>query len=164
HDPEEDLRRRLVVYRRYRDAGRQLGDWLTAGTVLFRREPAVATAAAQAASLTGVRPVSRPLDAQLLADALSSSAHRVPVPSPPPEMVGRVVTLEERAAIIRGALRRAPRLVLQELLHDVTDRLVVAVTFLALLELAKGRELSIEQAEPWGPIEVRARRQDADGR
>ena len=46
---------------------------------------------------------------------------------------------------------------LQELLHDVTDRIVVAVTFLALLELAKGREVTIEQAEPWGPIRVTPR-------
>ena len=44
---------------------------------------------------------------------------------------------------------------LQELLRDVTDRVVIAVTFLALLELAKGREVVIEQAEPWGPITVK---------
>ena len=56
--------------------------------------------------------------------------------------------------MIRSALRRAPQIVLQELLHDVTDRIVVAVTFLALLELAKGREVTIEQDEPWGPITV----------
>jgi chromatin segregation and condensation protein Rec8/ScpA/Scc1 (kleisin family) len=69
--------------------------------------------------------------------------------------VPRTVTLEERAAIIRSALRRAPQVVLQELLRGVRDRVVVAVTFLAMLELVKGRELIIEQAEPWGPIVCR---------
>jgi chromatin segregation and condensation protein Rec8/ScpA/Scc1 (kleisin family) len=56
--------------------------------------------------------------------------------------------------VIRSALRSVPQFVLQDLLRDVTDRIVVAVTFLALLELAKGREVSIEQDEPWGPIKV----------
>jgi chromatin segregation and condensation protein Rec8/ScpA/Scc1 (kleisin family) len=37
----------------------------------------------------------------------------------------------------------------------VRDRVVVAVTFLAMLELSKRREITIEQAEPWGPIIAR---------
>ena len=44
---------------------------------------------------------------------------------------------------------------LQELLRGVRDRVVVAVTFLALLELMKRREMVVEQAEPWGPITAR---------
>ena len=70
------------------------------------------------------------------------------------------MTLEDRAAVIRQCLREAPQIVLQDLLRDVTDRVVVAVTFLALLEMAKGREVVIEQHEPWGPIHVRGGRDD----
>ena len=44
---------------------------------------------------------------------------------------------------------------LQELLRGVRDRVVVAVTFLAMLELMKRREIVVEQQEPWGPIVVR---------
>ncbi len=69
-----------------------------------------------------------------------------------------MVTLAERAAIIRAALRRTPMVVLQELLHDVRDRVVVAVTFMAMLELVKSRELVVEQSEPWGPIVCRVAR------
>jgi hypothetical protein len=32
---------------------------------------------------------------------------------------------------------------------------VLAVTFLAMLELMKRREIVVEQAEPWGPIVAR---------
>ncbi len=46
---------------------------------------------------------------------------------------------------------------LQDLLAGITDRVVVAITFLAMLELVKGRELLVEQAEPWGPISIRRR-------
>ena len=68
----------------------------------------------------------------------------------PPEIVARTITLTERAAIIRDALRDAPTVVLQDLLQGVRDRVVVAVTFLAMLELMKRREIVVEQAEPWG--------------
>ncbi len=34
--------------------------------------------------------------------------------------------------------------------------MVVVVTFLAMLELVKRREIVVEQAEPWGPIVARA--------
>ncbi len=156
-DPEEELRRRLVEYRMFRDAGRQLSELLGTGASLFHRESTVALAAGKANARPDDEP---PLDPQTLADALMASVRLVPPTPPPAEMVARTITLDERAAVIRTALRNAPRIVLQELLHDVTDRVVVAVTFLALLELAKGREVTIEQTEPWGPIGVRPLRDD----
>jgi chromatin segregation and condensation protein Rec8/ScpA/Scc1 (kleisin family) len=66
------------------------------------------------------------------------------------------MTIAERAAVIRAALRMADTVVLQELLRGVRDRIVVAITFLAMLELMKRREIVVEQAEPWGPIVARA--------
>ncbi len=160
-DPEEELRRRLIEYRLYRDAGRALAQRLSLGVALFHREQGVAVAAGRA----GARPeLSAKLDPQLLADALAASVHLVPPAPPPAETLARTVTMEERAAVIRTALLIAPKLVLQELLRDVHDRIVIAVTFLALLELAKGREVTIEQSEPWGPINVRTRAGSANGR
>lgn len=150
-DPEEELRRRLLLYRRYRDAGRQLDARRLEGLALFRREAATAAAAGLAGAAAPIGPA---LPVALLVEALRASARLVPQPPPPAETMRRVVTLEERAAVIRQALSGAPSLVLQELLRDVRDRVVVAVTFLALLELVKGGEMSVVQREPWGPIEV----------
>ena len=48
------------------------------------------------------------------------------------------------------------------LLADVHDKVVIAVTFMAVLEMVKGHELTVEQAEPWGPILCR-RAQPAGG-
>jgi len=69
--------------------------------------------------------------------------------------VPRSVTLAQRASIIRLALRGAPAVVLQDLLRGVHDRVVVAVTFLAMLELMKRREIVVEQVESFGPITAR---------
>lgn len=159
-DPEEELRRRLIEYRMYRDAGRALADRVSAGFGLFHREADAAAAAGRA----GARPeTTARLDPQILAHALAASVRLVPPPPPPPETVAPSVTLEERAQVIRSALRSAHHLVLQELLRDVSDRIVIAVTFLALLELAKDREVTIEQNQPWGPISVRQRVAAANG-
>ena len=79
----------------------------------------------------------------------------VPPPPPPPEAMPRTVSIAQRAELIRAALRGADRIVLQELLAGVRDRIVVVVTFLAMLELMKRREIVVEQEAPWGPIVAR---------
>ena len=152
-DPEAELRARLLLYRAYRDAGQRLADGAIERIGLFRREPG----AAHAAGLAGARPVDAPpIDPMRLADAVSGLAAITLPPMAPPEVMERTVTLTERAGIIRAALRGAPTVVLQDLLAGVRDRVVIAVTFLAMLELMKRREIVVEQAEPWGPIVARA--------
>ena len=152
-DPEAELRARLIVYRAHRDAGLRLAEEAIRRVGIFRREPRVAKAAA----LAGARPVDVfPLDPAQLARALDRLAAIAPPPEPPPEIMARIITLAERASIIRVALRGAPAIVLQELLAGVRDRVVMAVTFLAMLELMKRREIVVEQAVPWGPIVARA--------
>jgi segregation and condensation protein A len=151
-DPEAALRARLLLYKAYRDAGATLQATALERMGLFRREPA----AAQAAAIAGARaPDAPPLPAAALVQVLDGLVRIFVPPEPPPETVARTVTLAQRAAIIRAALRGAPSVVLQELLAGVHDRVVVAVTFLAMLELMKRREIVVEQADPFGPIVAR---------
>ena len=151
-DPEAELRARLLLYRAHRDAGRRLQDEAILRVGLFRREPAVARAAGHAGAHP---PEGPPLDPAELIGALDRLARIAPPPEPVTEAVIRTITLGERAAIIRAALQGAGTIVLQELLAGVRDRVVVAVTFLAMLELMKRREIVVTQAEPWGPIVAR---------
>lgn len=152
-DPEAELRARLILYRAHRDAGLRLAEEAIRRIGLFRREPATA----HAAGLAGARPADAPtLDPLRLVRALDRLARIAPPPEPPVEVMTRMITLAERAEIIRAALRDAPTFVLQDLLADVRDRVVIAITFLAMLELMKRREIVVEQAVPWGPIVARA--------
>ena len=151
-DPEAALRARLLAYKAYRDAADRLQARALAGWLLARREPSVAVAAARAGA---IEPLPPRLDPELLARALDRLAVVAPPVVPPPESFPRSITLEERAALITAALADAGPLVLQDLLAGVRDRVVVAVTFLAMLELVKRREVVVEQDEPWGPIIVR---------
>ncbi|MDQ3129057.1 MAG: segregation/condensation protein A [Chloroflexota bacterium] len=152
-DPEAELRARLLLYRAHRDAGRRMYDTALVRVGLFRREPTAAAAAGTAGARLDAEP---PLDPAVLIRALDRLARIAPPPVLPPEAVARTITLTERAAIIRAAIRGHGTFVLQELLEGVRDRVVVAITFLAMLELMKRREIVVSQAEPWGPIVARA--------
>ena len=152
-DPEAELRARLLLYRAFRDAGAALQDDAIERVGLFRREPGAALASGLAGATTA--PPGPSADPVLLVRALESLVHVLPDPEPPPEVVPRTITLTQRAAIIRLALKGASSVVLQALLQGVSDRVVLAVTFLAMLELMKRREVVVEQAEPFGPITAR---------
>jgi len=152
-DPEAELRARLILYRAHRDAGRLLAERALVLVGLFRREPGVA----RAAGLAGARPAeAAPVDPARLASALAHLAAIAPPPELPSEIVPRTITLAERAEVIRSALHGVSSIVLQELLVGVRDRVVIAVTFLAMLELMKRHEIVVEQERPWGPIRARA--------
>ena len=152
-DPEAELRARLLLYRAFRDAGVALQVGAIERLGLFRREPSAALAAGLAGAASA--PSTPPADPKLLAQALRTVVQVLPEPEPPPEVIPRSITLTQRARIIRMALDGAPAIVLQDLLRGVTDRVVVAVTFLAMLELMKRREIVVEQADPFGPIIAR---------
>ena len=64
------------------------------------------------------------------------------------------VTIEERIAAIRRTLKRTAQVPFRRLLTDCTSRVEVIVTFLALLELIKQREVSVTQEELFGEIIV----------
>ncbi len=151
-DPEAELRARLLLYRAFRDAGARLLSRAHVRGASYRRE----ASAASASAIAGSRPVDGPpLDPRLLRGAVEELVRIAPPPPVPPEVFGRTITIAERAAIIRAALRDADSIVLQDLLEGVHDRIVAVVTFLAMLELMKRREIVVEQAAPWGPIVAR---------
>jgi segregation and condensation protein A len=152
-DPEAELRARLLLYKAFRDAGTAMHVDAQLRVGLFRREPSTALAAGLAGAMTA--PATPPLDPRLLVRSLGALVRILPEPEPPPEVMPRSITLAQRASIIRLALKGASSIVLQDLLVGVSDKVVVAVTFLAMLELMKRREVVVEQAEPFGPITAR---------
>ena len=64
------------------------------------------------------------------------------------------VSVAERVAHLRGLLRSAVAVSFDDAVRDA-DRMTVAVTLWALLELYKRGEASWEQVEPFGEITVR---------
>jgi segregation and condensation protein A len=142
---EEELRRRLVEYRALRDAARALGERDGVAPVQ-RREP-------RESDLPEAP--SDPLPAAILAAALERLA-AIPEPeAPPTEVVPREVTIAMQLAVLRTALSARGRIVLQHVLAACRSRTEVTVTVLAMLELVRRRQATVEQDELFGPILVR---------
>ena len=62
------------------------------------------------------------------------------------------VRVSERIAEITSLLRTQPRLLLSDLLENATSRLVIIVTFLAILELWKRSHITVAQSSLFSPI------------
>jgi segregation and condensation protein A len=143
---EEELRRRILEYRALRDAAVALGE-RDGAAPLIHREPRE--------SDLPEAPV-EPLPASLLAQALDQLA-AIPEPAPPPpEVVPREITIGQQIGILLEALSGGGRVLLQSILDRCRSRTEAAVTFLATLELVRRRQAEAEQAEPFGPIVIRA--------
>ena len=153
-DPEAELRARLLLYRAHRDAGAappRDGD--RPGRAV---PPRAVDRGRRGPGRARARPTARrsiPTSSSGRSTGWHGSRRR---PSCRPRRSPRTITLTERAAIIRAALRGAATSSSRTCSRGVRDRVVVAVTFLAMLELMKRREIVVSQAEPWGPIVARA--------
>src|SRR5918996_2171934 len=143
---EEELRRRLVEYRALRDAALALGQ-RDGMPPLIRREP-------RDSDLPEV--ASEPMAPSVLADALERLA-ATPEPEPPaPEVVPREITIGQQITVLRAALSRGGKVVLQSILASCQTRTEAAVTFLATLELVRRRQIRAQQDSIFGPIVVEA--------
>jgi segregation and condensation protein A len=147
---EEELRRRLVEYRALRDAARSLGE-RDGQAPVHRREPRESDLPEAPTD---------PLPPGLLAAALERLATIAEPEPPPPEVVPREVTIAMQLAMLRTALGATGRIVLQQLLAGCRSRTEVTVTVLAMLELVRRRQATVQQDELFGPILLRAQHAD----
>ncbi len=152
-DPEAELRARLILYRAFRDAGARLLDEAQARMGLWHREPA----AARAAGVAGARPpAAQPLPVVAPGGGARGPRHDRPA-APAAARDHPPIGHPDRARDAHPAAPWPARTwsCSRTCSRGVTDRVVVAVTFLALLELMKRREIVVRQDEPWGPIMAR---------
>jgi segregation and condensation protein A len=143
---EEELRRRVIEYRAMRDAALGLAE-RDGRTPAIRREPREADL--PEAPVEALAP-------RVLADALERLA-AIPEPeAPPPEVVPREVTIGQQIAMLREALANAGRMALQTILERCGSRMEATVTFMALLELVRRRQVRARQRDLFGPILLEA--------
>ena len=141
---EEELRRRLLEYRALRDAAAALGERDGVAPVM-RREP-------READLPELP--TEPMPIALLVDALETLA-AVPEPeAPPPEVMAREITIGQQIEVLRRALSKGGRVVLQAILAGCRSRTEATVTLLATLELVRRRQVRAEQSDLFGPIVI----------
>ena len=145
----EELLERMLQYARFRGAGAHLaGRHDDEQGHLYRSAPL--PEALRRAPLAAAR---QAYDPAVLGASLGGLLR-----TPPPIDLGHMamprVSLSERLAVLRGLLRRGA-FSFDDAVQGA-DRMTVAVTIFALLELYKRGEAAWEQDEPFGPITVTA--------
>jgi len=145
----EELLERMLAYARFRGAGGFLAARREVEqAVLYRAAPLPVTL--RRAPLEQAVPA---YDPAVLGQALGGLL-RTPAPIDVRHIATPRVGLPERLEVLRGLLRRGTFSFDDAV--EGADRMTVAVTLFALLELYKRGEAAWEQQEPFGPITVRA--------
>jgi segregation and condensation protein A len=145
----EELLARMLDARRYRSAAAHLGELLAVQRgVRFRQAPLP-----PGLRRTVVAPAEGSQDPQALGEAMGRLLTMPPQISLRHVSTPRVA-VSERLAVLRGLLRRGA-FSFEEAVRGA-DRMTVAVTLFALLELYKRGEADWEQGESFGEIAVRS--------
>ena len=146
-DAGEDLVRQLITYKQFKEVGRELGEIETANRRTFVRV-APPPKIEKKVDFGGVT-VDDLL--RLVREALLVQKPEVPV--------GAVVrpytlTIRDQIGLIRHRLSQQPGVSFRRLLERAGSRVAIIVTFLAVLELLKRREVHVRQDALFGDIVI----------
>lgn len=145
-DPREELVRRLLEYKTFKEAARQLDTQERMWRDIYSRMPVPEqeTAESDEALLDNIGLFD-------LVDALQGILNRNPSKKLL-EILPDNLTVRDRMNVILEALEGQESIAFEALFEPSCHRLVIIVTFLALLELIRLRTIRVYQAESFGPI------------
>ncbi len=148
-DPRWELIRQLVEYKKFKDAAAQLQERELLQEQIYARVPGRPEFAVEAPTAT--RPEVSIFD---LVNAVSTILKRFNQREQTRDVFEDKWSVSEKIEMIVTLVRERPRLRFAELFENAAHRIEVVVTFLALLELIRMKQLRIEQPEPFADIEI----------
>ena len=148
-DPRWELIRQLVEYKKFKDAAAQLQERELLQEQIYARIPAKPEFTVEQPA--NVRPEVSIFD---LVNAVSTILKRFGQREQTRDVFEEQWSVSEKIELVANLLRERPRLKFSELFESAASRSEVVVTFLALLELIRMKQLRIEQSEPFAEIEI----------
>lgn len=147
-DPRWELIRKLVEYKKFKDAASQLQSLESSAENTFARMPVKP-------DFEAAEPTSRQNATifQLL-NAVNSILKRYNEREDLRDIFEDKWTVSEKIESIITRMRSVPRLRFTELFEEATSRTEVVVTFLAMLELIRMKQIQASQGENFGEIEI----------
>ena len=146
-DPRWELIRQLVEYKKFKDAAAQLAVMESRQEDIFPRVPG----RLEFESVAAPRPDVSIFD---LVNAVNSVLKRFAKREDLRDIFEDKWTVSEKIEQLMRALSEQAQMKFSELFAGVTSRSEVVVTFLALLELIRLKQLVIEQPAPFSEIEI----------
>jgi segregation and condensation protein A len=147
-DPRWELIRQLVEYKKFKDAAAQLQTLEVRQADVFARIPGKI-------EFESDRPAARP-DVSIfdLVNAVNAILKRVNKREDLRDIFEDKWTVSEKIEHLMKSIHERGTLKFSELFEGVTSRTEVVVTFLALLELIRLKQLIAIQRDPFGEIEI----------
>ena len=147
-DPRWELIRQLVEYKKFKDAAGRLQELEAKQENVFPRVPVPPDFSAdQALADSG-------LSVFDLINAVNAILKRVAQQPEQRDIFEDKWTVSDKIETLVKLIAERPRLKFSELFAAATSRTEVVVTFLAVLELIRMRQLTAVQDEPFGEIEI----------
>ena len=146
-DPRWELVRQLLEYKKFKDAAAHLGEREVHQSNLFSRIPATPEVSTE-------RPISEVSIFDLI-NAFQKALKRVNNTEDFREIFAENYTVSDKIEFVLKMTVSRIALKFSELFASAASRTEIVVTFLALLELIRLKQISISQGEEFGEIEVR---------
>lgn len=147
-DPRWELIRQLVEYKKFKDAAARLHERELLQEQIYARVPGRPDFAVET-------PATRPeVSIFDLVNAVSTILKRFNQRPQTRDVFEDKWSVSEKIEMIANLLRERPRLRFIDLFETAAHRIEVVVTFLALLELIRMKQLRVEQPEPFADIEI----------
>ena len=146
-DPRTPLVQRLLEYQQYKKVGEQLQEIYSDHAVHF---PIGQEMTYDASSEKNINPVQN-VTLFTLSSIFQELINRLPDVNPY-ELHEESIHLDEQIAFLIGEINSTKRLSFTILIPILKTRLRIVVTFMAILELLRTNQISIEQNEPFGEL------------
>src|SRR5437016_8420185 len=148
-DPRWELIRQLLEYRKFKDAAGNLREREEEQENTFPRVPGTP-------EFDSTTPPSRPAVSLFdLINAVSNILKRFQQNENARDIFEDKWTVSEKIDLLRRTMAGRPALKFSELFQETTSRAEVVVTFLALLELIRLKQIVVVQPTPFSEIEIR---------
>lgn len=147
-DPRWELIRQLVEYRKFKDAAGQLQTLEVRQDSIYPRLPGKPEFVDDTAPRIG--------DGSIfdLINAVNAVLKRLQHHEDQRDIFEDKWTVSEKIEHLIQTMARQPRMLFSELFASATSRMEVVVTFLALLELIRLKQLAFAQSQAFGDIEI----------
>jgi segregation and condensation protein A len=146
-DPRWELIRQLVEYKKFKDAAAQLAELEARQEGVFPRAPGKLEFETEAPP----GPAASVFD---LVNAVNAVLQRFNKPEDRRDIFEEKWSVSEKIEHLMRSISERPRLNFSELFAAATSRSEVVVTFLALLELIRLKQLTAVQPEAFGEIQI----------
>jgi segregation and condensation protein A len=152
-DPRTELVEKLIAYKQFKEAATEMAEFEEERRKHFTRTffitPPSETVVSNEEYLENISLFDLLVAFKKALDTMPKVTHH--------EVHRIEVTIEQQQHFILDKLAHNPMILFQELVTEIRERIVIIVTFIALLDMVSKRQLEVRQTEVFGDIRIKLR-------